>query len=182
MTFDYSASVPSHRLREWWGHHSPTLLMASIGAAIALGLRTGDPSLLSLAASVGLMAFVLLTWLAMRQHDRRLCESCAAAIPLNAGERASRYRRRFQLAHAGSRPLLVAAYLAVLLGSNVLLTVPGGRWGWALIQLSMVYLISAHTTHRRLQPWCPTCSQGGGGSEVGDHSPDLPTPRGNQLV
>jgi hypothetical protein len=38
----------------------------------------------------------------------------------------------------------------------------------------MVYLIAANATHRRLQPWCPWCSEGGGGSEVDDRPPVLP--------
>ena len=39
------------------------------------------------------------------------------------------------------------------LGSNfVMLQI--GRPVWAGIQLSMIYLVVAQTTHRRFQPWC----------------------------
>jgi hypothetical protein len=48
------------------------------------------------------------------------------------------------------------------------------RVGWAIIQLSMIYLIMSQSTHRKLQPWCPWCSAGGGGSEVDEPDPVLP--------
>ena len=46
-----------------------------------------------------------------------------------------------------------------------------GKIAWALIQSSMIYLIMSHATHRRLQPWCPWCSDGGGGSEHDEVAP-----------
>ena len=47
----------------------------------------------------------------------------------------------------------------------------------------MIYLILAYSSHRKLQPWCPWCSGGGGGSE--EHKvdePDLPRGDRRQLV
>ncbi|CAN5545180.1 hypothetical protein BH10ACT8_BH10ACT8_22080 [soil metagenome] len=179
-SYEYAATPP--RVMELWGHLSGLLLKVSIAASIVLGLQTSYPTLLSLLVRLALLAFVVVTWLMMRRHDRRLCESCAAAIPLNAAEQSQRYRRRFFTAHAGTNPKLVIPYLVVLIGSNVLLTLPHGRWGWAVVQASMIYLISAHTTHRRLQPWCPWCSGGGGGTEHSVGEPDAPRGPGRQLV
>lgn len=137
------------------------------------------PTLLTLLTSLVLLAFVIVTWLFMRQHDRRLCESCAASMPLNAAEHAARFNRRFRLAHAGSNPWVMVPYLGVLVGSNFL-TGPVGRIGWALVQATMIYLIMAHCSHRKLQPWCPQCSDGGGGSHDSVDEPDLP--RGDRVL
>jgi hypothetical protein len=183
MTNIYGYAYERKGFWDSWGHLSPQLLKTGIAVSILLGVRSGPPTLLSVIASFALIGFVIITWLLMRKHDRTLCESCARSIPLNAAEQSARYRRRFATAHAGGNLKLVIAYLAVLLGSNYLLTVPHGRWVWAAIQASMIYLISAHSTHRRLQPWCPWCSDGGGGSEFDDATPDLPRDPGRrQLV
>ena len=162
-----------------WGHRATLLLNISILAAIAMGIRPMTPTLLTMLVSVALLTFVLVTWLFLRQHDRRLCESCASSMPLNAAEHAARYGRRFWLAHAGSSPRVLVPYLIVLIGSNFL-TSPLGRIGWALVQSSMIYLIVAHSSHRKFQPWCPSCSGGGGGSRDNVGEPDLP--RGDRLL
>jgi len=161
-----------------WGHRAPQLLSVSILGAIALGVHPMTPTPLTLLTAVVLLTFVVITWLFMRQHDRRLCESCAASMPLNAAEHAARFGRRFRLAHAGSNPRVLVPYLVVLIGSNFF-TGSIGRIAWALVQSSMVYLIMAHSSHRRLQPWCPQCSGGGGGSR--DSAADPVLPRGDRL-
>jgi hypothetical protein len=112
----------------------------------------------------------------MRRHDRGLCEMCVAALPLDAAERAARHRLRFRVAHCGAQPRLVLTYLAVLVLANF----APGSWGrllWVAVQLSLVYLLRCAVTHRRLQPWCPWCREGG---EKDPSSPD-PRPR-HQLV
>jgi hypothetical protein len=182
MTHSFGYARPANGVLELWGHFSPLLLKLAIAATIAFGVFAGAPSVVGALMRVGLLAFVVLTWLRMRQHDRRLCEACAASIPLNASERAHRHRRKFATAHAGTNAKIVVPYLIVLLGSNFLLTVPGGRWPWAVVQASMIYLISAHSMHRKLQPWCPWCSEGGGGAERSADEPDSPRGRGRQLV
>jgi hypothetical protein len=139
------------------------------------------PTPLTAIATVLLLGFVVMTWLCMRQHDRQLCERCAASMPLNAAEHAARYRRRFRLAHAGSNPRVLVPYLAVLIGSNFLMS-PAGRIAWAVVQASMVYLILSHTSHRRLQPWCPQCAGGGPGKDETVDEPDLPRGDRRQLV
>lgn len=164
----------STRVADVWGHFAPEILCASIVAAIVVGVHPA-PGLLMLTLPVSLIALVLITWLLMRRHDRRLCEQCVAAMPLNAAEQANRYRRRFWMAHTGAEKRFLIPYLAVLVGSNFF---PGtwGRIAWAVIQLSMVYLILSHVAHRRFQPWCPWCSDGGGGSDRDDDLAPPPLP------
>jgi hypothetical protein len=182
MAQSYELPYASAGLLERWGHWAPQLLNVAIVISIGLGLRQSPPSALILLVTISLLAFVLVTWLLMRQHDRKLCESCAASIPLNASEKAQRYGRRFRVAHLGTNMRVVVLYLGILLGSNWLLTVPYGRFAWAAIQSSMIYLITAHATHRRLQPWCPACSGGGGGEEPFVPEPERPRGNGRQLV
>ena len=146
-----------------WGHYAPHLLILSIGAVIALGFQ-GVPTSANLLMSLGLILFVVATWLMMRTHDRSLCEHCVASMPLNPSEQAKRYQRRFWMSHTGAERRFIIPYMVVLIGSNFFPGLPG-RIAWAVIQTSMIYLILSYATHRRLQPWCPWCSEGGGGSE-----------------
>lgn len=154
------------------GHHASELLIASIGAAVVLGLRP-LPGLFGLTVPIALFGFVIASFLLMRAHDRKLCESCMSAMPLNAAEQATRYRRRFWAAHTGSEPRFLIPYLVVLIGSNFATSTPG-RIFWAAMQLSMIYLILAQSSHRRLQPWCPWCRGDGGGEDVDETPPVLP--------
>jgi hypothetical protein len=159
----------------WWGHWGSAGLAGSVVAILAMGvhpLPADTPAAVLVPLSV--LALALVSWLAMRQHDRRLCEMCAASVPLNASEVAARQHRRFAVAHAGSRRSLVVAYLAVLAGSDVVLLNGNElqRICWGLIQSSMIYLVLAYSTHRRLQPWCPQCRGGDGRSDrVDDRGP-----------
>jgi len=178
--YDYSASRSG--IMDQWEHHAPKVLMSSIGLSILLGVLGGPPTVASVTLSTVAFGVLVVSALLMIRHGRRLCESCAAAIPLNATEQAQRYRRRLWTAHAGGQLKLVGLYLAVMISSSLLLTQPGGRWPWALIQTSMIYVIAAHATHRRLQPWCPWCSGGGGGGEFRVEAPDSPRGPGRQLV
>lgn len=164
----------SARIADIWGHFAPEVLCVSIVAAVMLGLRPPDSPLM-LSAPVAVMLVVLVSWLFMRRHDRRLCEQCMASMPLNAAEHATRYKRRFWMAHTGAERRFLIPYLIVLVGSNFF----PGTWGrvvWAAIQLTMIYLIMSHVAHRRFQPWCPWCSSGGGGSERADDTTPPPLP------
>jgi hypothetical protein len=155
------------------------MLSAAIVGVILIGLYPpSGPTMLT--APLALLVLVLMCWVLMRQHDRSLCELCLAAMPLNPSELATRFRLRFWLAHSGAQPRFLIPYLAVLIGSNF---APGtiGRIAWAIIQSSMIYLIMAHTTHRRLQPWCPWC-RGGGGRDKEDSAPPPPPSDRHLLV
>ena len=164
-------SEPS-RTSERLGHHGAAMLNFSILAAVAVGLFP-PPGLLGLTLPLALMIFVLFGWVLMRQHDRGLCEQCVREMPLDPAGRAQTLRRRFWMAHLGSQPRFLLPYFAVLIGSNFT-TTSYGRWGWALAQLSLVYLVLSYTTHRKLQPWCPWCRSDGGGEKVDDPDPVVP--------
>lgn len=169
---NYAAIPQSNRLAERLGHHASEMLIAAIAGAILLGVFP-PPGALSLLVPFVLFGFVLLSWVLMRQHDRRLCESCMSSMPLNPAEQAARYQRRFWVAHTGSEPRYLVPYLVLLIGSNFAMSTIG-VFAWALIQSSMVFLILSQATHRRLQPWCPWCSGGGGGEKVDETPPVLP--------
>jgi hypothetical protein len=166
-----------------WGHLSPNVLIVAIVSSIALVLRPLPPgSVASLLAPTALVAAVLFGWVSMRQHDSRLCEHCVAAMPMNPTEAASRYRRRLAVTHLGTDRKVVAAYLLLLVGSSVfLMGGPAvlrvvGPYAWSAVQSTMIYLVLCHTTHRRLQPWCPECR-----GDDGDHAVDRdPTPSGSR--
>jgi hypothetical protein len=167
------------RMAAWWGHRASTLLIGAILAAVVLRLHPLPAgTLLSIMVPLGVMALVITSWLLMRQHDRRLCESCMGTMPLNAAEVAARRTRRFRVTHLGSNKVLVIAYLVVLIGSAF---IPGriGLGIWTAAQLSMVYLVLSYSTHRKLQPWCPWCHERGGGEDEDVDAPD-PVPQGYQ--
>jgi hypothetical protein len=77
------------------------------------------------------------------------------------------------MAHTGMQPRFLVPYLVVLIGSNFA-TSTIGRIGWAIIQCSMIYLVLSYSTHRKYQPWCPWCREGGGGEHVEDPPLILP--------
>jgi hypothetical protein len=165
--------MPGHgRVADALGHYASDILIGSIIGVVLLPVAP-LPGLLILTVPLALACVVIGSWLLMRQHDRRLCEQCVLAMPLNPAERAARYKRRFWMAHTGAEPRFMVPYIVVLISSNFATTTVG-RIGWALIQLSMIYLVLASTTHRKLQPWCPWCSEGGGGDHVEDLPPVLP--------
>lgn len=162
------------------GHHANEILIASIVAVVVLLGLNPLPDFLGMTVLIALFGLVLLTWGLMRQHDRRLCEQCMLSMPLNAAEHAARYQRRFWMAHTGSEPRFLIPYLIVLVGSNFA-TSTIGRMCWAVVQLSMVYVVLSYATHRKFQPWCPWCRDGGGGDHVEDVPPVL-TPDDRQHV
>jgi hypothetical protein len=148
------------------------MLITSIVAVVWIGLYPSQGALM-FAVPAAVFAFVIVSWLLMRQHDRRLCEQCVGHMVLNPAQLAKRQHLRLLVAHVGSQPRYVIPYFALLIGSNF---VPGtvGRAVWALVTLSLIYPVLAQTAHRRLQPWCPRCSEGGGGQEVDELPPVLP--------
>jgi hypothetical protein len=170
MSFDHSASAVGRV-----GHLASTGLIVSILAAIAVGVAPPPAgSATALLLPLLLFSTVIMCWMLMRSHDRRLCEQCARSMPLNAAKVASTYGRRFALAHAGRRT--IATYLVVLIASNLLLVEGGaGRWAWAAVQSSMIYLVLAYSAHRRFQPWCPACRNDGGGQSFTDAPDPIPS-------
>lgn len=170
---DDSYRLPlSERVGSRLGHHAGAMLIASIVAVVVVGLRP-LPGPFLFTVPLSLFGFVLFSWVAMRAHDRRLCEQCVQAMPLNPAAKATKLRRRFWMSHTGAEPRFLIPYLVLLIGSNFA-TTPAGRIGWAIVQLSMIYLILSQSTHRKLQPWCPWCRDGGGGQDVDETPPVLP--------
>ncbi|MCU1690357.1 MAG: hypothetical protein JWN20_2285 [Jatrophihabitantaceae bacterium] len=158
-----------------WGHWGAESLIVCVLGALGFAAQPFGPgSLASTLGPIALFCFALAGALAMRQHDRSLCELCVLAMPLNAAEAASRYRRQFAVVHASANRGLVIAYLGVLVAADVVLLQQGtaARICWAVIQSSMVYLVLASSHHRRFQPWCPQCQGGDGGGDRKD-APDL---------
>jgi hypothetical protein len=146
-----------------YGHHAQQILVAGVIAATALPFLRVDP-LLNLAGRVVVLVVMVFAWLKLRDHDRHLCEQCASSMPLNPAEHASRLHRRFNTAHLAQQRTAVVVYLGVLIAADALVlldnTLPT-RLVWAGTQLSMVYLVLAYGSHRRFQPWCPQCANGG---------------------
>ena len=166
------------RIAVVWGHYGTESLIVAIAGSIAVGVYP-PPGLFALTAPLALVLFVIGSWLLMRRHDRHLCERCMASMPLNPAEDAARMRNRFWMAHTGSEPRFLIPYFAVIFGASLAFNTIG-RIPWAIIQSSMIYLVLSHSTHRKLQPWCPWCSEGGGGSRV--DTPDPIQPRDTELV
>jgi len=160
------------RAAEVWGHYGSEALIGSIFATIIVAFYP-PPGLLALTLPLSLFTFVLATWLIMRKHDRKLCEMCMSSMPLNPAKEAERRKRRFWMAHTGSEPRFLVPYMAVIIGASLAFSTIGPI-PWAIIQSTMMYLILAQSTHRRLQPWCPWCSDGGGGQEVEAPEPVIP--------
>src|SRR4051794_31853664 len=90
-------------------HRANTMLARAIVLVVAIQFARLDP-LMTLAVSVTLFAFVILCWLLMRDHDRRLCERCVMEMPLNPAAQAKRMERRFWMAHTGSEPRFLVPY------------------------------------------------------------------------
>lgn len=165
------------------GHWAPQVLVAVIAAQMVSVLRPPSyDAAAAVAIPVTLIALVLLSWAALRQHDRRLCEDCMASMPLNPTEAALHYRARLAVVHLATNLRLVIAYLVVLLAGNLVLhlslvPVHLGRALYAGLQLTLIYLVLSYSTHRRLQPWCRRC-RGGGDDHV--ETPE-PSPTGTRL-
>jgi hypothetical protein len=143
------------------GHYAPWFLATLVGALIALTLVPAVSSFIPWQAMAGLLAVAVFLGISILVHNRRLCERCIASLPLDATAVAGRYAIRFRVAHLFESKLFALCYLAAIAGSAFLYSDPVGRYGWAVVQASLVYLLFVYVTHQRLQPWCPHCRNGG---------------------
>jgi hypothetical protein len=159
------------------GHYAPWLLATLVGALIALTLVPAFAELVPWQTLVLVFAAVVLLAVAIFAHSRSLCEHCIASMPLDAPTVASRYGTRFRVAHLFEQRAFAFTYLGVVIGSSFLNGHPVGKYGWAAVEASLVYLLFAYVTHQRLQPWCPHCRNGG--EELA--TPTSPTPVSNQI-
>jgi hypothetical protein len=143
------------------GHYAPWLLSTVVGVLIVLTLVPVVSDYVAWEALLATQLSVVALAVAMFAHNRKLCARCIASVPLDAAGVASRYGRRFRVAHLFERKLYAVVYLTLVLGSGALYGHPIGRYGWAAVQASLVYLLLVYVTHQRLQPWCPQCRSGG---------------------
>jgi hypothetical protein len=154
------------------GHYAPWLLATLVGSLIVLTLVPAVSAVVAWQILVLLLAAAVFLGLSILVHNRRLCERCIAALPLDAAAVAGRFAVRFRVAHLFESKLFALCYLAAVGGSAVLYSHPVGRYGWAVAEASLVYLLLVYVTHQRLQPWCPHCRNGGEERKV----PTTPTP------
>jgi hypothetical protein len=143
------------------GHYAPWFLATLVGALTVLTLVPAASSFVPWPAPVALAAIAVFLGLSILAHNRHLCERCIASLPLDASTVAHRYALRFRVAHLFESKLFALCYLAALVGSSLLASHPVGRYGWAVAEASLVYLLLVYVTHQRLQPWCPHCKNGG---------------------
>jgi hypothetical protein len=114
------------------------------------------------------LSLVLVSIFAESHHERRLCERCAAATPVD-GEAAVQRRRpwlRFQHWHSRHRifgVILWAAGLVIPLMTHF-------EFEAALTYLPLYLYWSAETManlrHRPVMPWCPQCKGWGWGEDI----------------
>ena len=143
------------------GHYAPWLLTIPIGALIVVTLTADRSSSVPWPVVVVPLVVAGFLGLSLLAHNRRLCERCITALPLDASKVADRYDRRFRAAHLFESKLFALGYLAVVLGSSLMYAHPVGRYAWAAVGASLMYLLVVYVTHQRLQPWCPYCRNGG---------------------
>ena len=154
------------------GHYAPWFLSAVIAGLIVLTLIPAASTAVPWALLLALVPLAIVAGGYILDHNRRLCERCIGAMPLDPSTVAARYAIRFRVAHLFERKLFAIGYLAVVVGSLVLYDNPVGRYGCAITQASLVYLMLVYITHQRLQPWCPFCRHGG----EEQSAPTTPTP------
>lgn len=170
--------------REWWpwmGHNAWRL---QFGVFVAWTAGLFAPPVLTLVIlGVGIPIYIALA-VFEHAHERKLCEACIAAWPLDPQGEVERYRRWLHMEHrwdGGSRRRL-AAFGALVIAYSVIILVltlalPAFSWPTTIWLITLYgFLIAsgyARHIHHRLEPWCPWCHRGRGG----DHfNPDPVTP------
>jgi hypothetical protein len=148
-------------MRRIVGHYAPGLLATLVGSMMVLALVPAASSYVAWQVLIVVLAIVAFLAFSILAHNRHLCERCIASMPLDAATVAGRYAIRFRVAHLFERKLFAFGYLTAVVGSSFLYFDPVGRYGWAVAQASLVYLLLVYVTHQRLQPWCPHCRNGG---------------------
>jgi len=143
------------------GHFAPWLLVALVGLLVVLTLVPALFVSVPWQVPVLLMAVAIGLGSAVIAHNRHLCERCIAVLPLDAAATAARYGVRFRVAHLFERRVFALCYLCAIAGCAFLYSHPVGRYGFAVAQASLAYLLLVYVTHQRLQPWCPYCRNGG---------------------
>lgn len=149
-------------------HYAPHLFLVSLAVAT---ITTWLPDGLWKWAAVALMAVATVgVAVDMFHHRGRLCELCAANVPLNGGVLADRYRATFRGWHWMTARWW--RYPAVMVGVMVVLFPLPSPVGVTIIYVLIAAWVWVAEQHTRLRPWCPYCQWGGGGDE--EQSPATP--------
>src|SRR5437763_16063724 len=96
------------------GHYAPWFLSVVIGALVVLTLL---PAVFAAVPWEVLMALLPLAVAAggyILDHNRRLCERCIGAMPLDASTAAGRHPRRFRAARLFEKKLFGLGYLVTV--------------------------------------------------------------------
>jgi hypothetical protein len=112
---------------------------------------------------------------AQRSHERRLCERCAAATPLNPDVAVVRHDLALRVSHYTTTSAYFLGWLVLAIITTAATVTSSSAWGVALLvplYLLWAVEVAALQRHRSLQPWCPYCRRGGGGDE---NAPETPT-------
>ncbi len=159
------------------GHYAPWFLSVVLGALIVLTLVPAAFAAIPWEVLMALLPLAVAAGGYILDHNRHLCGRCIATMPLDPSTAALRYARRFRVVHLFESRLFGIAYLVTVVVSLIVSGNPVGRYGCALTQASLVYLLVVYLTHQRLQPWCPYCRHGGE-----EHStPITPSPVSTQV-
>ena len=108
------------------GHYAPWLLGVLVSALTVLTL-VPDAVDVPWPALVPLLGAAIALGLSILVHNRRLCERCIAALPLDATATAARYGRRFRVAHLFQHRLFALGFVAGIVGTSLLYGDPVGR-------------------------------------------------------
>lgn len=174
-----TTSIPEpSRFSAWLAHQS--LPITAVTAALVIASNTIDNSWLA-SASVIAMAAWIASGAYRIQHDRRLCEQCMSAMPLDGPQRAQHRAGRLRACHAMQSRTATLCRFAMLAG-GILAAKP-----WSMVLMDVLFVAAAVdefllATHRPLQPWCPQCHWGDGGGGDDEHVDDpVPTGEGTKV-
>jgi hypothetical protein len=158
-----------------------------MGAVLAIIGMTPLPDTRIAAVIRTVLVLVLFAGMAaQRSHDRKLCEPCIAAMPLNPQAEIVKHHRALTVAHsldwaAGrvSRRILSLILLLIIWGVAVGVAFMPKPYSsiTSVVVLLLTGVVMAWSLqwHGRLQPWCPRCRGDDGGDDTFNPDP-VPAP------
>lgn len=160
----------------WFGHYSLAVLAVIITALIALQGPGREHGWISWAGGVLTVGWLFILLVADPHHDRRLCERCATATPLDPQTAARCWHPAFMVAHSKFVRFIPVTLILLLVAVTWHIK---GQPLWEYVANATILVLSFLTyvsswQHTRLQPWCPFCNWGRGGEH--EEAPDVPAP------
>jgi hypothetical protein len=140
---------------------------------VALGITTfiiRHNWILNLSSAVfgaGIVAVVVGSY----RHEAILCETCIADFPLDGDAQATKHVRWLRFIHQGRARAGANVFLLVVL---LVSFYPPLSWLIIAVWLMLLAEILATGLHRRLEPWCPWCRNGGHDVDC-PHATPVPT-------